>query len=85
MIVSIGGIAHSADPYKCRGLLTCMPSTKYAYGYRRVATGTETKTGLMVVDGFAYLEPYVMDQYNMVCVLWFEIDVNLVSRQDAMP
>ena len=55
MIVSIGGIAHNADPYKCRGLLTCMPSTKYAYGYRRVATGTKTKTGLMVVDGFAYL------------------------------
>ena len=50
MIVSMGGIVHSADPYKCRGLLTCIPSTKYAHGYRQVNTGTLTKTGLLVIN-----------------------------------
>jgi len=43
MIFSVGGIAHSNDPYLTRLLLTVLPGTKYVYEKRKITTANGKK------------------------------------------
>lgn len=44
LIFSVGGVAHSNDPYETRGLITVLPSTRYVYA-KRVVPGCVLSNG----------------------------------------